>query len=220
MKDFIELINQSIEEKRNRLKEKAEKLISAITVESVSPASNSVQVKKGGNIPPISYVLYGAAGLSTIGAFVSDSKMLCLGIAALSAWGGYKLSQTGSVGNSITPSHNANIGKIKNEIISKMNNSVRAITTEWENFMDLKQKEIQSAISKSSFSEIKKDEMMSKTYVFEVIDISLSDFSSMLNSAVSVSDIRQKLADYKSTLLSSIDAAATRQIIKYRSLCQ
>ncbi|MBR5716971.1 MAG: hypothetical protein IKX59_10325 [Bacteroidales bacterium] len=222
MKEKIDQIVLSIEEKRSRLKEKADRYFATIEIPSEDASQSSKQKKNEEHVPPISFVLYGIAGLSTLAAFSTDDyKVLYLCIAAASAFGGYKLSKTGGVSTHSSSSKTfVNLGSLKNVIISRVFDSVKKTTTEWESFMELKQKEIQSTISMSSFNEAKKDEMFSQTFVFEVIDISLSEFSSMMNSAISVSDIKQKLADYKSKLLSSIDAAADKQIAKYKSLCQ
>ena len=84
--------------------------------------------------------------------------------------------------------------------------------------MKMNQKEVQSAISSSSLSEEEKDSLLSKVYVYEVIDISLSDFLSMSSAAKDLSVIKQNIASYKAMLLDAIDKAAEKQIGKYNSL--
>lgn len=221
MKEKINQLNQSIAEKRDRLKEKAEQHFDSIKIPSGTSHLHPQQdgANKKGSTPPISYILYGVAGLSTIGVMASDSRILCLGVAITSAFCGYKLSKSGSSMSS-TPDTNSdlNISSLKNEIITKVLDSVKKTTNEWESFMELKQKEVQSIIASSSISESQKDELISKTYLYEVIDISISEFSSMVNSAVSVLDVKQYLTSYKSKLLTAIDSAANKQIGKYRSL--
>lgn len=221
MKEKINQLNQSIAEKRDRLKEKAGRYFDAIIIPSGTSSSQTRQDRdsKNESTPPISYILYGVAGLSAIGAMASDSKILCLGVAAASAFGGYKLSKSGS---KITSTHTTkttlNISSFKNDITSKVLDSVKKITNEWESFMELKQKEIQSAIASSSLSDSQKDELTSKTYLYEVIDISISDFSTLMNSSVSALDVKQSLDSYKLKLLTAIDDAANKQMNKYKSI--
>jgi hypothetical protein len=220
MKEIINQINQSIEEKSNRLKEKTERYFAAINIPSSSNTQQSRNIKTNGSVPPISYVLYGIAGLSTVGALASESKIMCLGVAVASAFGGYSISK--KMGIKTTPvsrsSPNENIGFVKNEVISKVLDAVKKITEEWEEFMELKQREIQSVISTSSLNENEKDLLSSKVFIFEIIDISISEFSSMVNTSVSAIDIKQKLEVYKDKVVSAIDEAAAKQKDKYNSL--
>ena len=82
------------------------------------------------------------------------------------------------------------------------------------------QKEIQAAIVASSLSDSQKDAMSSKIFVYEVIDISISEFSSKLNAVTNTMDMKHLLNSYKTKLLSAIDTAATTQVSKYNSLIQ
>lgn len=217
MKEQIRYINQSIDEKRNRLKEKVERYFATIPSISV-PQMN--QQKKGGKkqVPPISYLLYGVAGLSAIGVIASDSKFMCMGLAAISALGGYKLSQIGNADTTLQTVAVDTTGSLKNEVVSKVLDSVKKTTKEWEDFMELKQKEIQSVLATSSENEEIKDAMYSKIFIYEIIDISISEFSNLINTSNSISDIKQNLSLYKVKLLSAIDNAANKQIAKYNSL--
>lgn len=217
MKEKINQINFSIEEKRDRLKEKVERYFSAITIPS-SCVQKTSQTKTH-STPPISYILYGIAGLSAFGALCTDSKVLCLGLTVASAFGGYKMSRTiDNVSSSAGLNTNLDISTLKNDIISKVLDAVKKTTNEWESFMELKQKEIQNEISLSSLPESQKDEMISKIFIYEVIDINISYFSSMIKTSVSVSDIKTQMNLYKTKFLSAIDDAASRQISKYKSI--
>lgn len=220
MREKIDQINQSIEEKRIRLKEKVERYFDAITVPSDAVTHQNSSTKKG-NLPPVSCILYGIAGLSAIGAIATHSKVLCLCLTAASAFGGYKLSKTDNTSTTtISNNPNQNISSLKNEITSKVLDSVKKTTNEWESFMELKQKEIQAAIVASSLSDNQKDAMSSKIFVYEVIDISISEFSSKMNAVTSTMDMKHLLNSYKTKLLSAIDTAATTQVSKYNSLIQ
>ena len=226
MKEKINQINRSIEETRDRLKEKVERYFLAITVPNGQLPQQSVQGRKDAKTPPISYMLYGVAGLSVILMIVSESsessessKLLYLAAAAACAYGGYKLSHKNKSNTSASSSSQVlDIDSLKNEVRTKVRESVTKTTKEWEQFMEMNQKEVQSAISSSTLSEAEKDSLLSKVYVYEVIGISLSDFLFMLNAAKDLSAIKQSIASYKAMLLDAIDKAAERQIGKYNSL--
>lgn len=231
MKEKINQINRSIEETRDRLKEKVERYFLAITVPNGQLPQQSVQGSKDAKTPPISYMLYGVAGLSFILMIASESseasedskllysKLLYLAAAAACAYGGYKFSHKNKSNTSAsTSSQVLNIDSLKNEVTAKIIESVKKTSKEWEQFMKMNQKEVQSAISSSTLSEAEKDSLLSKVYVYEVIDISLSDFLSMSSAAKDLSVIKQNIASYKAMLLDAIDKAAEKQIGKYNSL--
>jgi hypothetical protein len=77
---------------------------------------------------------------------------------------------------------------------------------------------MQILIDTSSFDDNQKDSMSSKIFVYEIIDISIADFSNMINSASNSADMKQILNTYKNKLLKAIDNAANKQITKYSSL--
>lgn len=220
MKEKIKQVNLSIDEKRMRLKEKAERYFAVITIPSnAAPKQNQPHSSKKGT-PPISYLLYGIAGASAVCAVTTGAKLLCLGLAAASAFGGYRLSNPQKSGNvSASNSEHVNINAIKNEVTAKVLEAVKKVTNEWESFMELKQKEVQAAIGTSSMDDSQKDAMLSKTFLYEVIDISISDFNSALNSASDSVAIKQHLNAYQTKLLAAINTAANKQINKYNSLC-
>ncbi|UKI46608.1 MAG: hypothetical protein L6V92_03075 [Phocaeicola vulgatus] len=226
MKEKINQINRSIEETRDRLKEKVERYFLTITVPNGQLPQQSVQGRKDAKTPPISYMLYGVAGLSFILMIASESsessessKLLYLAAAAACAYGGYKFSHKNKSNTSAnTSSQVFDIDSLKNEVRTKVRESVTKTTKEWEQFMEMNQKEVQSAISSSSLNEAEKDSLLSKVYVYEVIGISLSDFLFMLNAAKDLSAIKQSVASYKVMLLDAIDKATEKQIGKYNSL--
>lgn len=229
MKEKINQINRSIEETRDRLKEKVERYFLTITVPNGQLPQQSVQGSKDAKTPPISYMLYGVAGLSFILMIASESsessesfessKLLYLAAAAACAYGGYKFSHKNKSNTSAsTSSQVLDIDSLKNDVRTKVRESVTKTTKEWEQFMEMNQKEVQSAISSSSLNEAEKDSLLSKVYVYEVIGISLSDFLFMLNAAKDLSAIKQSIASYKAMLLDAIDKAAEKQIGKYNSL--
>lgn len=218
MKDILNQIVQSIEQKRDILKDKTEKYFASITIPSINTLPQKNSVNKSKSIPPISYILYGVSGLSVVGAIASDSKLLCLVAAAASAFGGYALSNSGVTNRRQPNSTKDNIEAIKSGVVSKVLDSVKMITHEWEEFMEFKQKEIQSAISQSSLSESDKDSLLAKTFIYEVIDVSISEFTSIASKAIDVVRLKQSIQLYMEKVKSAIDKAANIQISKYKSI--
>ncbi|MGM9872087.1 MAG: hypothetical protein ACI30X_01340 [Muribaculaceae bacterium] len=217
MKDILNQIVQSIEQKRDILKDKTEKYFASINIPSINTLPQKSSVNKSKSIPPISYILYGVSGLSVVGAIASDSKLLCL-VAAASAFGGYALSNSGVTNRRQPNSIKVNIEAIKTGVVSKVLDSVKMITHEWEEFMEFKQKEIQSAISQSSLSESDKDSLLAKTFIYEVIDVSISEFTSIASKAIDVVRLKQSIQLYMEKVKSAIDKAANIQISKYKSI--
>lgn len=220
MKERISQINLSIEEKKIHLINQVEQHFTAIRVTSSFDESQSKVIQNSKSAPPLTYILYAIAGLSAIGAIATESKVLCLGVAAASAIGGYKLSQNANAITTNKPSHSTNIAAIKNIITTKVLESVKKTTNEWEEFMETNQKEIQNLISSSALDSNKKDYLYSLVFLYEVIDISISEFSSMISSSANTADINQALIKYKSKFISAIEAAASKQIAKYNLLLE
>lgn len=217
MKKQIEIINRQIEERRVRLKEKAERYLSSIIVPN--PTIMRTSANKGSSVPPISYILYGLAGISAASIFMADSKLLCTGMAAACAFGGYKFSQrVRPIDGHVINSNMESVSSVKTNVTSKVLESVKKITQEWEEFMEVKQKEVQSLIDATSMEESQKGTLQSKVFIFEVIDIRISVFSDMINSATNTTEIKQKINAYKIMLLNAIDNAVDKQIARYQSL--
>ena len=220
MKERINLINQSIVERRARLQEKAERKFEAIVIPSTMSIPVSNEQDKGG-IPPISYILYGVAGLAAVGAIFAKAKLLFLGITAACAYGGYRTSKINNPGNTqANPTTGCDMNSIKTEVTTKVIDAVKSMVKEWEDFMEVKQKEVRRTIDESSYSDAQKDSMMSKVYLFEIIDISLSDFTNMIKDVNDVGGIKSQVTTYKSKLIKAIDDAASRQTAKYSSILE
>lgn len=214
MDEKTQKIIMSIEEKRNRLKEKAERYFAAISV----PSSSQIEISsnQGSKTPPISYIAYGGAALSLIGAFVSDTKWPLFLLTAVLAYAGYRL---GKMKRSSSPQSSVpSLSNIKTDVTSKVIDSVKKITAEWEEFITLQKKEIQNVIAISSLSADEKESATSKTYLYEVIDIRVLDLSNLINSATTNSELKTALETCKSKLLFAIDKAITQQLDIYKSL--
>ena len=218
MEEQVKQINKAIADKRDILKEHAKMYFDALKVSTnTKEAADHNTTQKG--IPPISYILYGIAGLSAVGTIASDSKLLCTGLAAASAFGGYKLSKNRTTNTkNISTNSNVSTNKSKNEIISKAIDAIKNTTKEWEEFMEVKQNEIQSAIDTSSLDENQKNSLSSKVFVYEIIDINIYELSNMINTAKSADDTNKVISLYKDKLLTAIDKAAASQIAKYKDL--
>lgn len=218
MKEKIEQVNHLIEDKKERIKEKAGRAFDAIDAAPSEAMPTSAQPTTG-KIPPISYILYGIAGVSAICSATTDSKLLCAGVAAASAWGGYKFSKNGQSVDKKTTEHSpASFSSLKTEVTSKVLEIVKKATQEWEEFMEQKQKEIQQLIETSSIEESEKGTLRSKVFVFEVINIRLYDFLEMMSPATNAMEVKQIVNTYKDKLLKAIDQAASKQKDKYSSL--
>lgn len=221
MKNKVNTIVQAIEQKRLDLKRNAETLFSTISVQQ--PRSTvSTKTNKGKKTPPISYILYGLAGASAIGLLSGDSgisKILCLGVSAASAYGGYKLSNPASI-NPVSYNTVCNIDTEKNDIKSKIVDSVKRITQEWEKFMEIQQKELQKAIQESNYSEQEKDDMLSKVFVYEVIDISLSEVNRLISDATDSESLKRQIQLIKTRVINAIDLSLNQQVCKYQSVCR
>lgn len=220
MKTKVDIIVQSIEQKRLELKRNVETFFSTISVQQPISFTSS-KPNKGKKIPPISYILYGLAGVSAIGIISGDSgisKLLCLGVSAASAYGGYKLSNP-TMENTVSVNNVFNIDTLKNEIKSKIVDSIKSITKDWEDFMEIQQKKLQNSIQNSEYSEQEKDAMLSKVYVYEVIDVSLSEVNRMISDATDSEYLKRQLQLIKTRIINAIDQSLNQQINKYQSVC-
>lgn len=221
MKNKVNTIVQAIEQKRLELKRNVETLFSTISVQQPTSIV-STKPNNGKKTPPISYILYGLAGVSAVGLISGDSgisKLLCLGISAASAYGGYKFSNPTPV-NPVSGNSVYNIDTVKNEIKSKIIDSIKRITTEWEDFMEIQQKELQNTVQNSNYSDQEKDGMLSKIFVYEVIDISLSEVNRTISDATDSESLKQQIQLIKTRIINAIDLSLNQQINKYQSVCR
>jgi len=219
MEANIKQINNAIAEKGERLKEKTKRNFSMITIPQNENRQNNGFENKKINIPPISIILYAAALVSFICIFAADATVFFIIATIVCAYFGFRLS------NSNKPEKRESkidTMQLKSDISSKIVESVKSISSEWDDFIELKQKELQSQIMSSSMPEEKKDQLLSKIYIHEIIDISLSDLSQMMNGISTTADFcseLQRVKDcYLNKLLSAIDTTARKQIERYNSL--
>ena len=130
MKDTVNSVNSAIEEKKERLIQKAEMYFSGIHL----PTSETpVPTNKRKSQPPISYIFYGAAGLSAIGGLCSHragSKLAWWGLAAAGAYVGYKLSQKDN-GHQMETHNEKDIHGIKNEVTAKVLDITKRLKQDW-----------------------------------------------------------------------------------------
>lgn len=220
MKEKLEQINQSIDVKKNRLMAKASEYFDAINLPTITIQNQNIVRTAGSKTPGLTYILYFIAVVFLFLAIFSDgSTFVFILLAAICAIGGYMFSKKNS-SSPVASGHTVtqDINSIKASTISKGIDSVKKITHEWEEFMEKNQKEVYAAIDSSPFSMRQKDELSSRIFTYEVIDINLSDLMSLINSASSIADIQHKLNIFKSRFLKAIDTAANNQEKKYRSL--
>lgn len=218
MKIKVAELNQAIFEKAMRMKENIAGNFPVIKAPTLSSIPVSVR-NSDAKIPPISYLLYGVAGLSVIAAIMANSsKLLYLGIGGISAYGGYKLSHFVNKKTENEALAEVNFTQLKNAAITEVVNAVKKNIEEWSHFMEIKQKEIQGFIQNSALSPTDKNRLASKIYLYEVLDISISDFLSVANKSTGLEDLSRIIDAYKVRVMEAIDAAQIKQIEKYSSL--
>ena len=223
MKEIIETINRSITEKCNQLKNEVNMGFSSIVLPNVLPITPKASSSKS-TTPPISYILYGVAGLSAIGAFTASDdgsigpKLLGLGFAALCAIGGYRFSKPTAKEEVVTGTPIINLDSFKNDVSSKVISIVKNVSGEWDDFMQANKNQLQQAINNSALDTTTKDEMMNKVFIHEVFDIRLVDFNKQINLVNTIADLKTTIESFKTKLLTAIDNTAREQIDKYNLL--
>lgn len=240
MQNKINQIIKSIETEASQLKRKIETDFSAISNFS-SIKSNTTQVGEEEGLLRLPKILYTASALLGGGALLSkfvslqkqkeqdydfgkDSRFLPIGltIASLSsAVGGFLTSRHIQAKRSSSSSFaNIDFTALKNDITSESIAAVKSITNEWEEFMETNQQKMLSSINSSTLSQNQKDELSSKIFTYEVIDVNLSELMTLINTASSISEIVKNLDLFRSKLISATKNAAEKQIEKYKSLLQ
>ena len=218
MKTFIENMNQSIAAKCNELKNEVNKGLSAIILPNVfTPVPHTSSSQTG--TPPITYILYGLAGLSAIGALsISGFRIVGLGIAAICAYGGYRSSSTNSKQKVVTGTPIIDIERLKSDVSSKVILLIRKVTDEWDDYMQHNKNNLQDAINQSTLDENLKDDMANRIFIHEVFDISMADFNARMNTARTVAEIKSVIETFRSKMLNAIESTGRKQIEKYQSL--
>lgn len=222
MKHRIDKIINELKEKEERLNTKVNNLFSGIYIPSTSSANT--ESRGAGKTPPIAYLLYGITGITAISGFVAAdtiSKIVCFGVAGACGFGGYRMS-FGKKQDVREPKSSVNPMELKNEVIGKISDCIKGMDKDWESFMEIKQKEIQSFIQNSDMSAEEKDFRLSRIYTYEVIDISILEFASKVNSLQNNSSIAEEmkalLKQYQPKVDAAISNAVSKQIKKYQSL--
>lgn len=240
MKEVIYNITNSIGEQKVRLTSKSEKLFSQLillVVEAKSPENITRFPERNSDATRLSSLLYtgatvcaGSAAVSKLIGSLSDNNsdsrrtiengLIFTAFAA--SIGGYFISRrakkTTFSQEMSFDNEQLDIKSIKKDVITKGIEIVKEITSEWNQFMELNQKVIYETIDKSSLDESQKDELSSKIYTYEVIDINLSDLMTKVNSASTPSEVEQRVKDFSVALSSAIETACNNQILKYNSL--
>jgi hypothetical protein len=219
MKNQVEAIIQAIRSEQTALNEQAARRFEVISA-NVRGAS-SLPSKEPKGAPPISYILYGVAGLSAIGTLSSESstsRALCGCLTVASAYFGYK-SSTGAGHSTPIPAEQPHISQVKSEVTDKVNDAVKRLSDDWRRFMEKQQNDLQQAIQASSLSTDEKDEKLSKIFVYEVMDISLLELSKLIGNAQDANSVKQQLSLCQSKVTQAIAQAVEKQIEKYQSVC-
>lgn len=216
MKDYIDNINCEIIAKSNQLKKEVNLGFSEIVLPNALPSVNNSNSHQSS--PPISYILYGVAGLSALGALtISEFKWIGLGLTAFCAFGGYKLSKQNKK-QADKKTQDINLDELKNAVSSKVLSILKNVSGEWDDFMQETKTSLPQMINNSGMSLSQKDEMMNKIFIHEVFDIRMIDFNNQMNNVNSISELKTTIESFKSKLLIAIDNTANKQISKYNSM--
>lgn len=216
MKEQITRINASIDAKRQLLKEKADRQFSTIqTIAGSSQRMPQVQANKPKPTPPISYILYGIAGVALLGTLVAESKSPLALLTVASAAGGYWLSRPKQKPAPQTAGDT--LDTTRSRVVEKVVDTVKNISNEWETFMAQMQKEVQQ-VMRENVQEDLQDEMLAAVCLYEILDIRTSAFLDAANRADSPEQLRQVVASFNQSLSEAIDKAAEKQKGKYSAL--
>lgn len=217
MKERILNANSEIEAKGARLKQKVETYFAGMNFGTSANAGNHLEDKQAES-SSAPYILYGVAGVSLLGVIASSFKLVFLGISAACAYGGFKLSKKSSGTNASAFVSSSDINVVRNYITERVVETVKKITSDWQEFMELKQREIRLAIDNLEISDNEKDELYSKIYLYEIIDIAMSEFYTMTSSSTTSSQLREQTMLYKKNIITAIENAVNSQIQKYSAL--
>lgn len=86
--------------------------------------------------------------------------------------------------------------------------------------MEIQQKELQNTVQNSNYSDQEKDDMLSKIFVYEVIDISLSEVNRTISDATDSESLKRQIQLIKTRIINAIDLSLNQQINKYQSVCR
>lgn len=218
MENIITNVNINIEEKRNRLKEKVERLFA---LQRMPQSKYNEKERKKNNLLPnaLCFIGAGIAGVSGVGAIVSDNKFpyVIVSVAAVVPAVSYKMLKKRSE-NSNTNNQNKSVDHIKSEIRTNLTDSLRKYANEWEIFMEYNQRQICHAINNSTLDADTKNSLLAKVNYYENINIRMMELSSMVNSVNTVEELENAMESIKRKVIREIDKTADCQISKYKSL--
>ena len=219
MEQMVTEINNRIADKSKLLKSKVEMAFGSINLES---QHQSVQSSASNRHGIASYLLYGVSAVSLVSFFATDDyKAASLVVCAGSLFGGYKLSRPSRKSSSHKTS-STNILVLKNRLSSQIIEIVKSVTNEWESFMEGNQSEIRSWINSLDIPQEKKNSLLSKILTFEIVDISISDFTEKINNIQNAQNLflqfTQLKREYLRQLTNAIEMATRKQMRKYQEL--
>lgn len=221
MKEKIEEIIKSIDaEKILLIQELTKDFESLVNIPGTAIQHRNSVATSTGKTPGMVYILYVLAVIFFIVALTSESTFVCLILAVLCGWGGYKFSKKNTLPSNEVAAPRIDLNTVKSNASSKGIEAVKRITGEWNEFMGKNQDKVYAIIDSSYQHEQEKDELTSKIFSYEVIDINLSELMILINSASSIGDIKQKLDAYKSKFIKAIESASYNQKNKYNSLIE
>jgi len=226
MKQKIENIISRISQKSEDLVEDTKRSFSKIQIPSEGKNTKSTQAQDR-SMPPISKILYCAGAASLIPLFSTDgtpSKLLWGTVALACAYGGYKLNHKSSDSNNhdFSTDTEQSFDTIKSVVCDKVFSVVKNEKEEWDKFMEGIKKEVQDAIATSNLTEDQKDQKLSKTFAYEIIQFSLSEFTTKVNN-LSNNDYSALKSEKEKCLrdfIKQIEETANKQALSYKQLVE
>ena len=220
MEEIIKNANDAIIEKRDRLKEKAERYFAVIQVPN---SVSDIKQRKAKSTPPISKILYGLAGAMVAGTCTdliegTACKIGTLILAGCSVLGGYRIARNIKKSASVNVAPRNSLYAVKSELTQKVIDAVKKTGDEWIEFITPRQKEILQAIENADCQEERKMGLKDKVCLYEILDIKVLSLTQMIDSVNDISGFNAALSECRKLLLSAIDKTASVQMQKYGSL--
>ena len=215
-KIIIEKTIRDIKSKGESLKLDANTAFKKIIVAGAANKGHQQSARNKGNAHIVLYGLAIISGATLL--FVDYLKPLSFIVLAGSLFGGYKYSSKPSSGeNGSAPKMDA--FSLKTKVTSQIITSTKQIKSNWATYMGHCQSMVHEAINTSELSQEVKMNLLSKTFTYEDISISLTEITSKINSindgANLVNDITKYKDDFLIELKKCIDIAVSKQTKKY-----
>lgn len=215
MEENIKQIINRLHVKGDQLKQYVNHHFDLIEIPTSNTTSQNLNATNR-NIP-LSYIFYGLGGIFLLGTFVTNAKLICLGLAGLSTYGGIRTSQMNNK-KQVRNTYHIDLVEIKNKISRNLIDINKYVSNNWDILMEQTQKQIFDCIDKSNIGVTQKDEDLSKIMFHEVIDVSMSEITNNLISIEDMNSLHRLLDNVRHEFLSKISHAVEKQSAIYQSI--